>query len=416
MARRLWGCMWAYICAVLLMPTAVNASDSELQKIIDDHWAWTLQAYPERRLEYGDRSGNRDWTAMSPEAFEERNEQQGQFKRRLETLEPVTLSAPARLNRQMLLRDLTDARDNYQEGLHLMAVNMRSGPQHRHSMAERLPFNTEQDYRDWLERLRKLPAQLKEYQALLDEGIARNRVQAEVVMQRVPDQIERVVVSSPEQSPFYKPFQTLPDTIAPEIAGALQQQAKQVIADLLNPAYAQFGDYISRVYLPATRKEAGVGSLNGGKALYRQLAAQFTTTELSPETIHQMGLDEVARIRREMMAIIDEVGFEGDLQAFNEFLRNDPQFYYDSPEALFEGYQAIAKRLDPALVSLFGKLPRMPYGVRPIPDEIAPDTTTAYYMRPAADGSRPGWYYVNLVYTVDMVYILYRTHGLHHCR
>jgi len=152
MARRLWGCMWAYICAVLLMPTAVNASDSELQKIIDDHWAWTLQAYPERRLEYGDRSGNRDWTAMSPEAFEERNEQQGQFKRRLETLEPVTLSAPARLNRQMLLRDLTDARDNYQEGLHLMAVNMRSGPQHRHSMAERLPFNTEQDYRDWLER------------------------------------------------------------------------------------------------------------------------------------------------------------------------------------------------------------------------------------------------------------------------
>ena len=109
-----------------------------------------------------------------------------------------------------------------------------------------------------------------------------------------------------------------------------------------------------------------------------------------------MGLDEVARIRQEMMSVIDEVGFDGDLQAFNAFLRSDPQFYYDSPEELLEGYQAIAKRLDPALVSLFGKLPRMPYGVRPIPDEIAPDTTTAYYMRPAADGSRPGWYYVNL--------------------
>ena len=392
MAMRLWGCL----CAALLVSTTVDASDSELQRIIDAHWSWTLEAYPERRLEYGDRSGNADWTPMSPSAFQMRNEQQGLFKRELEALEPATLSEAARLNRQMLLRDLTDAQNNYEEGLHLMVVNMRSGPQHRHSMAERLPFNTEQDYRDWLQRLRKLPAQLSEYQALLNEGIARNRVQAEVVMQRVPDQIQRVIVSSPEQSPFYKPFQTLPDAIAPEIALELQQEARRVIADVLNPAYEQFGDYISGVYLPATRKDPGIGSLDGGKALYRQLTAQFTTTELSPEAIHQMGLDEVARIRQEMMAVIDEVGFDGDLQAFNAFLRSDPQFYYDSPEELLEGYQAIAKRLDPALVSLFGKLPRMPYGVRPIPDEIAPDTTTAYYMRPAADGSRPGWYYVNL--------------------
>lgn len=392
MAMRLWGCL----CAAILVSTAVDASDSELQQIIDAHWSWTLEAYPERRLEYGDRSGNADWTAMSPSAFQVRNEQQALFKRELEALEPATLSEAARLNRQMLLRDLIDAQNNFEEGLHLMAVNMRSGPQHRHSMAEHLPFNTEQDYRDWLQRLRKLPAQLGEYQALLSEGIARNRVQAGVVMQRVPDQIQRVIVSSPEHSPFYKPFQTLPDTIAPEIALELQQEARTVIADVVNPAYEQFGDYISRVYLPATRKDAGIGSLEGGKALYRQLAAQFTTTDLSPEAIHQMGLDEVARIRQAMMAVIDEVGFDGDLQAFNEFLRNDPQFYYDTPEDLLEGYQAIAKRLDPALVSLFGKLPRMPYGVRPIPDEIAPDTTTAYYMRPAADGSRPGWYYVNL--------------------
>ena len=97
-----------------------------------------------------------------------------------------------------------------------------------------------------------------------------------------------------------------------------------------------------------------------------------------------------------MEAVIAEVGFDGDIAAFNAFLRTDPQFYYETPEALLEGYQAVSKRLDPELVKLFGKLPRMPYGVRPIPEEIAPDTTTAYYMPPAADGSRPGWYYVNL--------------------
>ena len=97
-----------------------------------------------------------------------------------------------------------------------------------------------------------------------------------------------------------------------------------------------------------------------------------------------------------MKTVINTVGFDGDIAAFNEFLRTDPQFYYETPEALLEGYQAVSKRLDPGLVNLFGKLPRAPYGVRPIPDEEAPDTTTAYYMRPAIDGSRPGWYYVNL--------------------
>ena len=134
----------------------------------------------------------------------------------------------------------------------------------------------------------------------------------------------------------------------------------------------------------------------GGKQLYARLAAHYTTTDLTPDEIHEIGLREVERIRKEMQSVIAEVGFEGDLRAFNEFLRTDPQFYYDRAEALLEGYQAVSKRLDPALVKLFGKLPRAPYGVRPIPEEEAPDTTTAYYMPPAADGSRPGWYYVNL--------------------
>jgi prolyl oligopeptidase len=130
--------------------------------------------------------------------------------------------------------------------------------------------------------------------------------------------------------------------------------------------------------------------------MYESAARRFTTTSLSPEQIHQIGLDEVARIRGEMEELIQELGFDGDLQDFNDYLRTAPEFYYESPEALFEGYLAVSKRLDPELVKLFGRLPRMPYGVRAIPEQIAPDTTTAYYMRPAADGSRAGYYYVNL--------------------
>ena len=188
----------------------------------------------------------------------------------------------------------------------------------------------------------------------------------------------------------------MPKTIESDTAQGLKNKARAVISGSLTPAYAAFKDFIEERYLPNSREQPGIGSLPGGKAIYAMLARHFTTTDLTPEQIHNIGLGEVARIRGEMQDVIDEVEFEGDLSEFNDFLRTDPQFYYETPEALLEGYQAVSKRLDPELVKLFGKLPRMPYGVRPIAPELAPDTTTAFYMRPALDGSRPGWYYVNL--------------------
>lgn len=372
------------------------ASDAALKSVIDDHWNWTLKAYPEMRLEYGDRSGNRLWTDVSPDAQARRNQARLGFVQQLETIEPAGLSPEAQLNRAMLLRDLKDDIEAFELGMHLMPISMRTGPQHRYSMAERLPFDTEQDYRDWLARLASLPDQLDDYQTLLEQGIAQDRVQAQVVMERVPAQISRVINDQPEKSPFYSVFDNIPSTIDPAVVTALKNEAKAIIRERLNPAYRRFGEFITSTYLPATRTEPGLGSLQGGKGAYRQRVSHFTTTDLSPEAIHQIGLDEVARIRSEMNTVIAQVGFDGDIQAFNEYLRTSPEFYYETPEALLEAYQAIAKRIDPELVKLFGKLPRMPYGVRPIPSEIAPDTTTAYYMRPAADGSRPGWYYVNL--------------------
>lgn len=386
----------AALAVTALFALPVHASDAALKALIAEHWAWTLEAYPERRLEYGDRSGNALWTDVSLDAFAARNRAREVFAERLAAIEPATLSDDAQLNRRMLLRQLTDSVADFEQGLHLMSINMRSGPQHLHNTVARLPFNTEQDYRDWLARMRQIPALLEQHEERLVEGIARNRVQARAVMERVPDQIRRVLTETPEQSPFYKVFADLPDGIDAATAATLQAEAQTVIEETVNPAYARFGEFISERYLPASRSEVGVGSLEGGKAIYQHLAASYTTTAMSPEAIHQTGLDEVARIRAEMEQVIAEVGFEGSIQAFNDFLRTDPRFYYDTPEALLEGYQAISKRLDPELVKLFGKLPRIPYGVRPIPEEIAPDTTTAYYMRPAADGTRPGWYYVNL--------------------
>ena len=372
-----------------------SATEAELTAIIDDHWQWTLRQYPERRLEYGDRSGNDQWTDMSLDAFQRRYKDEGRFVQRLEQIEPTTLSADAQVNRAMLLRHLRDNLTEYEDGLYLIALDMRSGPQHRHSMVDTLPMESAQDHEDWLNRLRGLPEQLSQYQALLSEGISRDRTQAQIVMSRVPSQIANLITDEASESPFYRAFATMPEGIDPDTQSSLQSAAATVIDEQVNPALQALLAFLESDYLPAARPP-GIGALPGGKQVYSRLAQHFTTTELTPDEIHEIGLREVARIRGEMEAVIDTVGFEGDIAAFNEVLRTDPQFYYETPEALLEGYQAVSKRLDPGLVNLFGKLPRAPYGVRPIPDEEAPDTTTAYYMRPAIDGSRPGWYYVNL--------------------
>jgi prolyl oligopeptidase len=388
------ACIWV-TAALLGQVNPATATEAKLTAIIHDHWQWTLAQYPERRLEYSDRSGNDQWTDMSPSAFRGRYEDEGRFVQRLEQIEPATLSADAQVNRAMLLRQLRDNLREYEDGLHLIALDMRSGPQHRHSMIDTLPMESAQDHEDWLNRLRGLPEQLAQYQALLSEGISRNRTQAQIVMSRVPLQIANLITDQATESPFYRAFATMPEAIDPDTRAWLQSAAATIIEQQINPALQVLLEFLERDYLPAARPP-GIGAVPGGKQVYSRLAQHFTTTDLTPDEIHEIGLREVARIRGEMETVIDTVGFKGDITAFNEFLRTDPQFYYETPEALLEGYQAVSKRLDPGLVKLFGKLPRAPYGVRPIPDEEAPDTTTAYYMRPAIDGSRPGWYYVNL--------------------
>ena len=387
----------AFLIVSLVTQTAITqASDESLDAIISNHWDWVLEQYPEYRREYGDMSGNQSWTDLSADVLEKRNADTHAFIADLSRIDPSSLSPTAQLNQRMLKTALQEEVESFENGLHLIALNMRSGPQHRYTMVERLPMATETDYIDWLARLEKLPDQLSQYQALLEEGADRQRTQARIIIERIPKQLDALIVKKPQESPFWGVFETLPDSISPSRAKELQAQAADIIENKLIPAYAQFKAFIEETYLPNSRAHPGIGSLPGGKEVYAMLARHFTTTNMTPEEIHNVGLAEVARIRGEMIEVIEEVGFDGDINAFNDFLRSDPQFYYETAEELLEGYQAVSKRLDPQLVKLFGKLPRMPYGVRPIAPELAPDTTTAFYMRPALDGSRPGWYYVNL--------------------
>ena len=215
-------------------------------------------------------------------------------------------------------------------------------------------------------------------------------------MQRVPAQIAAQIVEDPRRSPFFQRFTRYPLGFPATEQAALQAQAESTIREQVVPAYRRLQSAFLKDYLPFARVTVAATDRPDGPAYYDFLARDYTTTELSAEAIHALGLSEVARLRAEMERVKTEAGFQGDLSAFFQYLRTDPRFFHPTPAALLSAYRAVAKRIDPELVKVFRVIPRLPYGVRPIPEGIAPDTTTAYYQPGAADGSRPGYYSVNL--------------------
>jgi uncharacterized protein (DUF885 family) len=232
--------------------------------------------------------------------------------------------------------------------------------------------------------------------ALMREGIKRGLVQPKVIMQRIPEQISKQIVADPAASAFYKPLRSMPTTIPPAEQERLRNESRAAIEQTVVPAFRRLQDFFAKEYLPASRDSVGIWDVPGGEAWYGNRVRWFTTTDLTADQVHEIGLKEVARIRGEMQKVIQQVGFEGAFPEFLQFLRTDPKFRYTDPQRLLEAYRAMAKRIDPLMPQYFGKLPRMPYGVRPIPAESAPDTTTAYYSGPSLDGRRAGHYYVNL--------------------
>ncbi len=275
-------------------------------------------------------------------------------------------------------------------------LRAREGPQSLNEVAENMPFEKTADYDTWLRRLAALPAFLDQYSDQLRRAVAGKRTQPRVIMERVLPQLQMQLVDKPEDSPFFERFRQYPDAVPEADRQRLTAEARRVIAEAVVPGYRRFTTVFHDVYLPACRETVGIWDTPDGRAFYANRARYHTTTDLTPQQIHEIGLKEVARNRAEMQAVIKEVGFKGTLQEFFQYLRTDPQFYYKTPDELFRAYVYTAKMIDPELPRLFGKLPRTPYGVRVIPATSAPNTTAAYYSGPSLDGRRPGYYYVNL--------------------
>jgi prolyl oligopeptidase len=405
-----------YFLTALLLAAGLSAHAGpaeDFAQLLADAWEWRLNENPVFASRLGDRRKNDQWTDISLQAIERRHQDEQEFLRRLRAIDSTQLSEQDQLNYDLFRRELENSIDGHQYRAFLMPMSQRGGVQSLESVAETIRLANVQDYEDWLVRMAAVENVVEQATELLEEGRNTGYMPPKILMERIPDQVSAQLVEDPGLSPFYIAFEEMPDAISETDQERLRNTAKAIIDDSIVPAYRRFSRYFNDTYLPASRDSIGASALPNGEAFYEYRTRLFTTTRMTPDEIHRIGLNEVKRIRDEMQLIIDELEFEGSFADFLQFLRTDPQFYYETPEELFEGYLAVCKRIDPELVKLFGKLPRMPYGLRPIPDNIAPDTTTAYYNGPAADGSRPGYYYVNL-YRPEVVLSVHEAVPGHH--
>ncbi len=384
------------VLALLISFNGFSSSDEDelFLRIVDSEWQRSIDENPLYASYMGDKSSNQDWPDLTEETLRIRQKKTRDVLERIKNIDSQKLSEENKLNYRLFLYNYERSVRGQQFDSHLLVFGQRGGIQLEHETAESLGFMSRQDYLDWIARLEKLPNYIEQHITLAKIGIERNVTAPKILMERVARQIELQLVDEPTDSPFFNVFETIPANI--EDRSEIREKAIQAISEDVIPAYYKFRDFFIDEYLPASRTTIGVSDLPNGKAWYENLARYHTSTELMPDEIHQIGLSEVKRIRTEMNKIIERVSWEGTFDEFLNFLRTDPQFYFETGEELLQAYLATSKKLDPKIVPLFKVLPRMPYGIKPIPIESAPDTTTAYYMRPSADGSRAGYYYVNL--------------------
>src|SRR5262245_577885 len=390
------------IVALLLLCAPVSAQDSRandggntLHALFATEWDYQMEQHPTWASTLGDRRWNDRWGDISLNAISKRHDHDVETLTKLIKIDRAALSAADQLNYDLFKRDYENKIEEFQFLWHLLPLNQLDGVHTVNRLADALRFDTLKDYEDWLSRLRALPSRIDQTIALMRVGITERIIHPKIVLQRVPAQIDHQIVSEPKASPLYKPFTKFSSSIGESDRGRLTKAAQETISAAVVPAYRKLKEFIVNDYLPSASERVGIWQLPNGAAMYAYFARDNTTTDLTPREIHEIGLKEVKRIRAEMQALIDTLGFRGTFAEFAKFLRSDERFYFKNESELLEGYRALSRRIDPLLVKVFRTLPRMPYGIEPVPANVAPDSYVASYRSPAADGSRAGTFFIN---------------------
>jgi uncharacterized protein (DUF885 family) len=350
---------------------------------------------PVTASELGDRRWNDQWQDLSLKAVLETFQHAREVLAELHAIDRNSLSPEDQVSYDVFDFNYSDYLDGEQYKWYLVRTDTFDGIQTVETTVDSLRFETVKDYDDWLGRMRNFPAYMDQNIQLMREGIMHHIVLPKVIAEKVLTQLNAMDWQDPTKHGFYKPFKKMPPSFSAADRQRLTVAAQQTIKDDVLPAFQRFRDFMQKDYLPASFEKVGAWQVPNGDATYAYLARSRTTTRLTPEQIHEIGLQEVKRIGIEMDEAREHSGFKGTNADFFHFLRTDPRFYAKSSDELLEFTRARAKEVDPLLVKLFRTFPRLPYGVEPVPGEIAPGMPAAYADQAAPDGSRPGFFYIN---------------------
>ena len=362
---------------------------------LESDWEKTLINNPLFASYTGDKRFNDKINPITIDQFNKDRNLDLESLAKLNKINPEKLSDDNKLNYNLKKFDIESDLNLSQFPIYYLRLNQRGGIQSFYETGNRLVYQSKKDYYDWLSRLEQFSENILTFLDINKQGLKNGYTQPKLVTRGVVAQIDAIINSDIESNPYLKVFlQADENILAPMEKEELIDKAKNLIINEINPAYEELNNFLKNDYLVNSRDSIGIKDIPNGKQYYEELARHFTTTDLTPDEIHDIGLKEIERIRGEMEEIIKSVNWDGDFNSFLNYLRTSPRFYYDNPDDLFDAYLIMSKTIDPLLPKLFNVFPRAPYGVIPIPSESAPFTTTAYYNSPSP--GRPGYFYANL--------------------
>ncbi|MDG1949075.1 MAG: DUF885 domain-containing protein [SAR86 cluster bacterium] len=372
-----------------------SMADKDFKNYLAESWEMSLSQSPIYASMLGDKRFNTEIVSNSADEIKKRKLKVIDSYDEFKTFNINDLSESNRLNYMILDKDFSLEIDSHNYPEHFMDLNQRGGIQSFYETGSRMIFSSYQDYKDWLTRLEKYTSNIKNANANYKNGLELGYTQPKHITTYVLEQIESMVAADIVNNPYLKVFNEASlEMVTPDEKDELILSAKKLIKESLNPAYSDLAKFLRNEYIPNSRDSIGIKDVPNGSEWYEYLARYHTTTDLTPDEIHEIGLTEIKRIRAEMEDIIASVKWSGDFNSFLDFLRTDKRFYYDNADDLFDAYLIMSKKIDPLLPLIFKDFQKAPYGVTEIPMESAPYTTTAYYNSPSK--GRPGYYYVNL--------------------